>query len=346
MASSTATKADLEVIVQQQNRDYEDLKAKFELLQASLNSSEMNSATAVDRPTDEVSASDLALARAPPGRLPVTTTLRSPPIDRFSGDREKTANFLLAMDRRLASTGQEHTPNGLEFATGHFTGYAATWWRYFAPAHPEVTSWAGLRPFVSDHFKLVAETELYEERLRECKQTGDLSSYVEEFLDIAARLSSLPSDFLMRSFARGSNAYLREKFATREKFSSLLEMINYTLALIPVVDARLLEPDAPARPVVAAMPARARGRGSSGGAPGKTRFEGNCHGCGQWGHRARDCPKGKSHTGSKPGPAARGRTNFGRYNTGTGKVNAVVAEPVVDVEDLSDDELREGNGRA
>ena len=150
----------------------------------------------------------------------------------------------------------------------------------------------------------------------------------------------------MRSFARGSNAYLREKFATRDMFPNLLKMIEYTLGLIPVVDAHLLEPDAAARPVVAAMPARPGNRGFNRRPGGKAVFTGNCHGCGQYGHRRADCPKGKSQGAQAPGPATRGRASFGRYNTDTGKVNAVEAKPVNDQEDFSDDDLREGNGRA
>ena len=336
------TKADLEITLEGKERELAELRAQVERLMAAVppsSSGENNSPALgdVDGAQDPILPILPVATARPRGQLQVTTNLRPPTIDRFNGEREKSANFIQAIDRRLAATGQLDTANGLEFAVGHFTGYAATWWRYYSERHSSVLSWETLRMPFAEHFKLVAETELYEERLRNCKQTGSISEYVDEFLDISARLSSLPDDFLMRSFARGSNAYLREKFATHDKFGSLLKMVDYTLALIPVVDAHLLEPDVE-RAVVAAMPARPRHKGPHGK---KVRqFTGICHTCGQYGHKKIDC------TEKKPtGHPQKGKVPFGRYS-GNGKVNAIEATPADDQEDYSDDDLREGNGSA
>ena len=80
-----------------------------------------------------------------PGALAVSTQLRPPAIERFAGDREKSADFATAIDRRLKAVGQSTTFAGLEFVLGHFQGFAATWWRCFSEQHREIRSWAALR---------------------------------------------------------------------------------------------------------------------------------------------------------------------------------------------------------
>ena len=280
-----------------------------------------------------VGTPQLATVRPSPPPLSVTTHLRAPSIERFSGDRETSVDFLLAIDRRLEATGQMDTLNGLEFATGHFLGYAAVWWRCFALQHPEIRSWQALRAHFAIEFELVAEKKIFEERLMACAQTGSVEDYVTEFLGICARLPDVADDFKQRCFARKANAYLRDKFATRD-FPSLLDMVRFTLGLVPVVDAAMLLPDGAVAPVVAAMPART---------DGKYRFAGKCHSCGKAGHKAINCRSAKKNAGSS-GLAPRGKSNFGKYD-GSGRVHAVAATHA-ETDDLSDDDLRQGNGQA
>ena len=77
-----------------------------------------------------------------PGAIPAAPVmqLRPPAIDRYSGDRSATLDFSLSIDRRLRATDQYSTMAGLEFAVGHFTGDAATWFRYLSARCPEVNS--------------------------------------------------------------------------------------------------------------------------------------------------------------------------------------------------------------
>ena len=84
----------------------------------------------------------------------------------------------------------------------HFSGYAAVWWRCFEQSHPAIRSWAALRADFKAEFELVDEAKIFEQRLQECKQTGSLQTYVEEFMAICARLPDLSDGFKRRSFAR------------------------------------------------------------------------------------------------------------------------------------------------
>ena len=264
----------------------------------------------------------------------LTTTLRQPNIDKFSGDREKAADFVLAINGRLKATNQMDTFAGLEFAVGHFQGWAATWYRTWSQDH-EVSSWKELRAHFEKAFKLVEETRVFEQRLMACKHTGDLTDYCEEFLRLASRLTELPDGFLQRTFARNSNSYLRDKLADRD-FPTLLEAIHYVMGLIPKVEAHNLLPDSSGTPLMAAMPA---------GRSGAKRFEGICYNCNQTGHKAADCFKKPKAEGN----AARGKVRFGQYKGNgstkkkSGRMHAVEAVPE---EDMSDDELRQGNDQA
>ena len=263
------------------------------------------------------------------------TQLRPPPIQKFGGNREQTMEFVQTMNRRLLAAEATATMAGLEFAVSHFTGYAAVWWRQFSTDHPDVLSWHQLRPHFESHFELVAAEKVFEQRLLALKQTGSVEQYATEFLQIAVRLPGLPQDFKMRRFAEGACAYLRRVFAEREAFRSLDEMVRYTLALEAALDAHLLRPDA--TPVVAALPVRGSGNSSSR----KPQFRGNCNTCGEYGHRASACTKSRAQRiGAAAGNVtSRGRVNPGRYN-GSGRVAHVEAE------ELSDEELRQGNAQA
>ena len=110
--------------------------------------------------------------------------LRAPNLEKFSGDREKTEDFLLAMDRRLRATGQADSLFGMDFAVDHLTGFAATWYRCYSRLHPEVQSWNELRPALATEFEMVAERKIFEVCLMSCKQTDTVEVYAQEFLDI------------------------------------------------------------------------------------------------------------------------------------------------------------------
>ena len=189
---------------------------------------------------------------------------------------------------------------------------------------------------------MVDEEKVFEKRLMACVQLGSVQSYADEFLSLAMRLPNLSDGFKQRCFARGSCAYLREKFADRD-FDCLLSMVRYTLSLAAMVDEHLFVPDAQLAPVVAALPVRIRGtRGSRG-------QQGPCFRCGQPGHIKADCKVGlqKSHDqraqhAGKSAVAPKNTAKFGRYD-GSGQVHAVSADPI---EEESDDDLRQGNDLA
>ena len=283
-------------------------------------------------------------AQASSGKLPVTTQLRPPNIEKFDGTREKSADFALAVNRRLDATGQLDTKAGLEFAVGHFTGVAATWWRYWSQTHADWDTWALVKPMFEDTFKLVNSEQVYEKRLFECSQTGSVEEYCANVMDICIRLPDLSEGFKMRQFARGACSYLRRVFAERETdFKSLLEMTTFVLALSAKVDPSLLKPDADAMlaPLAAHLqPKKGFNRDS------KKPFDGPCWTCGRTGHRKQDCPmkppglqNNRKQTGN---PLPRARAQFGKY-AGAGVHNVEAEE---EAEPLSDDELRSGNDQA
>ena len=270
--------------------------------------------------------------------------LRPPNIAGFSGEREKALDWMLTVDRRLAVTGESDTLGGLEFATGHLEGFAATWWRFFTASHPEVTGWLALRPHFDQAFKLVGEEELYEKRLLGIKQHGSVDSYVDEFLKCAVRLPSLSDAFKQRRFRQGICSRLRNDFAIR-KFDSLDDMVREALNLTTILDAHLLMPDAdPDVPVVAAIPAQRTGLAPQGPV--------TCFHCGEKGHKRPQCQalarerRGQRFAAkSRPsGQNARpkGSMPMGRYNGGGRVHNIEAVDPVED----SDDELRQGNDLA
>ena len=275
--------------------------------------------------------------------------LRPPNIPRFAGDREKALDWMLAIDRRLAASGDVHSLAGLEYATGHFDDFAAVWWRYLSSTHPEITGWSSLRPHFDQHFKLVGEEELYEKRLLEVKQRDTVDEYVTEFLKCAVRLPHLSDEFKRRRFRQGLCSRLRNDFAVR-KFVSLDEMVRETLNLLTMLDASLLVADAEsALPVVAAMPAKRAPFAPPGLTPPGTV---TCYLCGQKGHKKPQCPdkhrkKGRSGGNDRtPGnPRPRGDVPMGRYNGG-GRIHNIEAVDNAEDEEVSDDELRQGNDLA
>ena len=272
-----------------------------------------------------------------------TAPLRVPPIERFSGNREKTMEFVTAIEGRLRTTGQEDTPAGLEFVVGHFTGVAISWYRYYAAANPMAKTWAWVKPEFLQAFSLADEETKYQKLLTTTKQSGTVTEYVDAMLAICIRLPNIPENVKVTQMQLGSCKYLREKFATREgaKFASVHALAQYMLTLADAVDPAYLVPDADA--VIAAVAGKPFGRNRP-----QTSFGGVCWNCGSTGHRSTECrakpsPAGATHR--KPGgnPPARGKAGFGKY-TGSGKVHAVEAETVVD--EVSDDELRTGNEEA
>lgn len=346
--------------IQQTSRIQELERATQEkdaLLQAQ--ATELAELRAAAAATAAAAAAPAAAPAIPDGNLPlppaaglatqqvsVTTALRPPPIERFSGDREESADFALAIDRRLQATGQMHSLTGLEFAVGHFQGYASTWWRYYALEHPEVNSWLALRGAFCKEFELVDGQKLYEQRLMELSQTGAVQSYLDEFLATSARLPDLSDGFKQRRLIRGSCSYLREKCADKE-FTSLLDLARYIMRLLATIDERHFRPDAEVlAPVLAALPARPTG----------SRKDITCFRCGRPGHSKSNCkvkltPADKANAEkayaayrANKGRATKGSARFGKYD-GSGRVNAIEADSV-DADKLSDDELRQGNGLA
>lgn len=282
------------------------------------------------------------------------TSLRPPPIEKFSGEREKLDRFLLAMDRRLEAAGQLATMSGFEFAVGHFTDLAASWFEYFTTIKPDVRSWTALRPHLAREFEMVNKERVYVDRLMECVQTGSVQDYVQEFQQLAVRCNELGDGYKQQRFAKGLCGYLRDKLITMGPFASLLEMQHAVLRLLTLCDPEKVQPDrfvaavaAPAAAVVAAMPVRSSRprRGSSEvltGQHGSSEVL-TCYNCKKKGHTSRWCPE----RGSKPaGPAVRGSARMGRYNgsgRASGRVNAI---EVAESEELSDSELRQGNEQA
>ena len=308
--------------------------------------------------TDSIAAAFAAVAQdartrqlvpSSTGSLPVMSQLRPPNIDKFAGDRERSKDFASAIDKRLNANGQQDSVAGLDYAVGHFTGLAATWWRYYTVANPSKDTWAKVKPAFTKEFELVDESEVYEKKLFECSQSGTVTEYVTDMLEICMHLPDLSEGFKMRQFARGANGFLRNLYATREAFPDLLSMARYTLALVPKVDPEKLRPDGA---VVAAMPARF---GASKGSP----FQGVCWTCGAQGHKSAECSKvkaaakqqtgknnkkkGRKGQGSGGNPAPLGKVQMGRYSGGA-KVHNIDAGDETD--SLSDDELRSGNDLA
>ena len=180
---------------------------------------------ALDREQRWIATHPLGIPPNQPGAIPAgpMMQLKPPAIEEYSGNRQRTLDFCLAVDTRLRATSQYKSLVGLEFAVGHFTDDAATWWRYLRDRHPEIDSWEQLRPFLLREFELPNEQALYEQRLVELTQTGSVDAYVTEFLEIARRLMDLPDGFLQRCFIRGLSRDMRVRMADKT-FASLREL--------------------------------------------------------------------------------------------------------------------------
>lgn len=297
------------------------------------------------------------LLMGPPSQPPPITSmvqvgvqpLRLPNIDRFSGSREDSAAFIRAVDNRLMATGQLDQFAGLEWAVSFLAGYALNWYMSYVRTTP-VTSWSGLRTAFEREFGMIDEQKVLEARLLDLKQTGSFDEYVTEFLSIEVRLTDQSDGFKQRTFLRHSNAYLRDRFADRE-FASLSELVTAALRLKNVVEASKFSPDELLIPVVAAMPAARPRQGRRGkGAPIV------CFRCDLAGHKKTDCKVRLGNDG-KPTPRTGARSSsrvvpvkekarFGKYD-GSGRVYAVEAcDEFDEYEEMSDDELREGNDLA
>lgn len=274
----------------------------------------------------------------------VSTQLKRPDIERFTGDREKTAEFIMAIDDRLETTGQTTTLVGLEFAVSHLVGYAASWWRFYRAQNPLVRSWPDLKSAFAKAFEMVDEQRVYEKRLFALTQTDSVEEYVDEFLTIAVKLPQLDDAFKQRRFSDGACPYLQEKYAG-QSFDSLLDMVNYTMRLVAAVHPSHFTPQSSVTPVVAAIAAK-------GGKPGS---KAKCFRCGRSGHVREDCyakldkskpDKQQSGKHGKSRRPTKGTARFGKYD-GSGRVNAIEADTVSTVADSeSDDDLRQGNDQA
>ena len=272
--------------------------------------------------------------------------LKTLDLERFAGDREKTTEFVIAMDDRLQASGDTATLAGLEYATSHLTGYAASWWRFWRSKNPGSRSWIEFKPAFAKAFEMVDERKVYEKRLFGLKQTDSVEEYVDEFLQFSVKLPQLDDGFLQRRFSDGACPYLQEKYAG-QSFDTLMDMVDYTLRLVSSVHPSHFTPEGPSvAPVVAAIAAK-------GGKPGR---DAKCHRCGRSGHVREDCyakldksrPE-KSKQQGKQGNARRptkDTAKFGKYR-GSGRVNAVEADAASTVADSdSDDEVRQGKDHA
>lgn len=273
--------------------------------------------------------------RLPPFSRP---TLRIPDIPRFSGEREKTRMFVSAIDRALAATGDADSLQGFNFASRHLDGSAALWFEALLQLDGSISSWRALKPHLLDNFCFINEQEVFENRLLACVQTGTVQEYVDEYLAIAMRLPHLDEAFKINRFRQGICEFLRDKLVSRD-FYSLMDIMHESVKLSSKFAPEKTLPDTLASPLIAAMPARRRtGPETRPGRP--TRRE--CYVCGSRFHLKHECPD-KHRAAGNAGPPIKGSVRPGRYN-GSGRVNAI--EAVVASDELSDDELRSGNGQA
>ncbi|KAK9804616.1 hypothetical protein WJX73_009260 [Symbiochloris irregularis] len=271
-----------------------------------------------------------------PGRgllAPARSALRIPDLPHFRGEREKSQSFANAIQRALEASGQVDTLLGFDFAARHLDGSAAVWFDAVLQADPSIQTWPALKPLLLEIFGVINQREVYTTRLLSCAQTGTVQEYVDEFLDISMRVPQLDVDFHVQRFRDGICEFLRDKLISREYYS-LLDIQQEPLRLAGLYGPDKTRPDAQA-PFVAALGARRPN--------GRTR---KCFTCGSPDHIAPACPqkKGRARRG-RAGPATRGSVRPGRYD-GSGRVNAIAAEADNASNELSDDELRSGNGLA
>ena len=276
--------------------------------------------------------------RIPPATA-VAAPLRTPTPEKYSGNRERTLEFVSDVEGRLGATGQMDTAAGLTHVQSCLTGLAATWLRFYRIQYPTRSTWVMVKPDFLKAFELVNETAVFQERLTSTKQTGSVEEYIDRMLEICMHLPGVSDEFKINQIQSGCCRYLKDLFVERElKFDKVPDLVRYVLSLVGRVDRAKLAPDADA--VVAAVY----------GKPAATKkrvFDGTCWTCGERGHRSPACPnkasKGKgAFKASAPNPPARGKVPFGKYKAKVHNIEADESEEG----DLSDEELRSGKDQA
>ena len=295
--------------------------------------------TALERAADAFDSFSTCMPGRDP-RLPpaaaVAAPLRTPAPEKYSGNRERTLEFVCDVEGRLSATGQMDTAAGLTHVQSCLTGLAATWLRFYRIQHRTRVTWVMVKDDFLKAFALVNETALYQERLTSTKQSGSVEEYIDRMMEICMHLPGLSEEHKVNQIQSGCCRYLKDLFVERElKFAKVEDLVQYVLSLVGRVDRAKLAPDADA--VIAAVYSKPAG-------PRKDRrFEGSCWTCGERGHRSPDCPdkasKGKgAFKKAAPNPPARGKAPFGKYKAKVHNIEAEASEEG----DLSDEELRSG----